>query len=99
VQFRNNGEENRRAVYDRDSRTILINLDHPQLVAARGEADTSDINFRRLSFEVAFTEYSIGFAQELAANNEYLDFDEPLYDMRLRIDGLARKAAHLFADK
>jgi hypothetical protein len=98
VQFRDNGEENRRAVYDRDSRTILINLQHPQLVAARGQADISDLNFRRLSFEVAFTEYSIGFAQELAANNEYIDFDEPLFDMRLRIDNLARKAAHLFAD-
>ena len=84
---------------ERESRTIYINLDHPQLQAAGGGRATPihDGNFRRLSFEVAFTEYAIGFAQENAAAGYYLDFQDPLIDMRERIDSLSRRAAHLFA--
>ena len=96
VQFRENGPENRRAFYNKETRTILVNLDHPQIVAARGSADVTDTNFRRISFEVAFTEYAIGVAQESALGNYYTDFDQPLFDIRDRIDTLARKAAHFF---
>lgn len=99
VDFRNNGEENSRAFYERESRTIYINLDHPQLVAARGDAEVDDPNFRRLSYEVAFTEYAIGFAQEHATNSYYKDFDEPLFDVRDRIDSVSRKAAHIFRNE
>ena len=88
-----------RASYERESRTIYTNLNHPQLQAARNglPIPTDDGNFRRLSFEVAFTEYAIGFAQENAAAGYYLDFQDPLIDMRERIDSLSRRAAHLFA--
>jgi hypothetical protein len=54
VQFRNSGIEANRAFYVRESRTIFVNLDHPQLAAARSNAEETDSNFRRLSFEVAF---------------------------------------------
>lgn len=100
VRYRSNGVDAPRASYERNSRTIYINLDHPQLqAAARGGRSTpiDDGNFRRLSFEVAFTEYAIGFAQENAAAGYYLDFQDPLIDMRERIDSLSRRAAHLFA--
>jgi hypothetical protein len=96
VQFRENGSEAPRAFYERETRTIFINLDHPQVVAAKGEADVEEPNFKRLSYEIAFTEYAIGFAQENANNNYYSDFYEPLFDMRDRIDSLARKAAGIF---
>ncbi|HEV2100972.1 MAG TPA: hypothetical protein VGR45_18850, partial [Stellaceae bacterium] len=99
VQYRSNGVDAARASYERESRTIYINLDHPQLQAAGGGRPTpvDDGNFRRLSFEVAFTEYAIGFAQEHAAAGYYLDFQDPLIDMRERIDSLSRRAAYLFA--
>ncbi len=96
VQFRENGSESPRAFYERETRTIFINLDHPQVVAAKGEADVDEPNFKKLSYEIAFTEYAIGFAQENAGNNYYTDFYEPLFDMRERIDSLARKAAEVF---
>ena len=99
VRYRSNGVDAPRASYEREFRTIYINLDHPQLQAAHGGRPTpiDDGNFRRLSFEVAFTEYAIGFAQENATAGYYLDFQDPLIDMRERIDSLSRRAAHLFA--
>ena len=45
--------------YEKDDRTIFINLDHPQLVAAIGLGDSDDPVFRRLAYEVAFSEYAI----------------------------------------
>ncbi len=96
VQYRNSGYDTPRAFYERDSKTIYINLDHPQILAARGEREIEDPNFRRLSFEVAFTEYAVGFAQEMATAGWYHDFFEPLQDMRDRIDSVSRKAAEMF---
>jgi hypothetical protein len=98
VKYRNNGEENPRAQYETESRTIYINLDHPQLLAARGVGEVDQPNFRRMSLEVAFTEYAIGFAQENVRGGFYQDLFEPLTDMRDRIDSIARRASYLFRD-
>lgn len=98
VQYRRNGPPEPRAFYAQDSRTIFINLDHPQLEAAVEESGTDDPTFRRLSYEIAFTEYAIGFAQENAAAGWYMagDHTSALTDMRERIDSVARRAADLF---
>lgn len=96
VQYRENGPEAPRAFYESETRTIYINLDHPQVVAAKANGDTEDPTFKRLSYEIAFTEYAIGFAQEYADNKYYSDFDEPLFDIRDRIDKLARRASDVF---
>ena len=66
VKFEGMGHESPRAQYVRDQRTIFINLDHPQLVAARGLASIEESAFRRLSYEVAFSEYAIALASELS---------------------------------
>jgi hypothetical protein len=97
VKFEHMGEEENRAKYDRTSRTIYINIDHPQLIAARGNGEIEDPNFRRLSFEVAFTEYAIGLETENVAENWYIDFGEPLTAMRSTIDRVSRAAAALFS--
>jgi hypothetical protein len=96
VRYRENGMEAPRAFYEAETRTIYINLDHPQVLAAKADGDTEDPTFRRLSYEIAFTEYAIGFAQEYADNKYYSDFDEPLFDIRDRIDKLARRASDVF---
>lgn len=96
VRYRENGPEAPRAFYESENRTIYINLDHPQVVAAKADGDTEEPTFKRLSFEIAFTEYAIGFAQEYADNKYYSDFDEPLFDIRDRIDKLARRASDAF---
>lgn len=96
VQYRENGSESPRAFYERDSRIIYVNLDHPQVVAAKGEAEIDEPTFKRLSYEIAFTEYAIGLAQEYADNYQFSDFDEPLFEIRDRIDRLARRASVIF---
>lgn len=97
VKFDGMGYESPRAQYVRDQRTIFINLDHPQLVAARGLGSTEEAVFRRLSYEVAFSEYAIALASELAARDEYLDPSDPIVDIRDTLNRLARKGASLYA--
>lgn len=96
VQFRENGAESTRAFYEKETRIIYLNLDHPQLVAAKGDGETDEPTFMRLSYEIAFTEYAIGLAKDYADNQYYSDFDEPLFDIRDRIDRLARRASEVF---
>ena len=65
VEFKAMGLEADRAMYREDERKIYINLDHPQLVSAKGSSSTEDPTFRRLAYEVAFTEYAIAISYEL----------------------------------
>jgi hypothetical protein len=92
------GEDSHRAHYARDERVIYVNLDHPQFVAARQAIETvEDVVFRRLAYEVAFAEYAVALASELAARDEYLDPSDPIVDIRDTLNRLARKAARLYA--
>lgn len=97
VRFANMGEDEFRAKYQSDERTIYVNLDHPQFVAARVTASLEDPLFRRLSYEVAFAEYAIALSTELAARDEYLDPSDPIVDIRETLNRVARKGAALYA--
>jgi hypothetical protein len=97
VEFRHLGSDEFRAHYHREQRTIYINLDHPQLSAARALPETEDPAFRRLAYEVAFSEYSIALAYELAARDEYADVTDPIVDIRETLNRVARKAAGLYS--
>lgn len=97
VQFENMGVESDRAKYQSENRTISINLDHPQLSAAQGLGTTEDPSFRRLAYEVAFSEYSIALAFEMAHRGEFIDPDDPIIEIRDAVNRLARKAADLYA--
>jgi anti-sigma regulatory factor (Ser/Thr protein kinase) len=97
VDFREMGVEAARAKYERNERTIYINLDHPQIAAARSTGSIDDPTFRRLSYEVAFSEYAIAFASERAGCNFYIDVTEPIYDIRDTLNRLSRSAAGLYS--
>lgn len=98
VKFDHMGEDSHRAHYARDERAIYVNLDHPQFVAARETIETvEDVVFRRLAYEVAFAEYAVALASELASRDEYLDPSDPIVDIRDTLNRLARKAARLYA--
>lgn len=97
VQFRDMGETSHRAEYRSDERTIYINLEHPQVAAARGLGPVEDPIFRRLAYEVAFSEYAIALAQELARRDEYRDPTDPIFDIRETLNRVARKGANLYA--
>ena len=97
VKFADMGPDEFRAKYQRDERTIYINLDHPQFVAARALGSLEEPTFRRLSYEVAFAEYAIALSTELAARDEYLDPSDPIVDIRETLNRVARKGAALYA--
>jgi Histidine kinase-, DNA gyrase B-, and HSP90-like ATPase len=97
VEFQQMGADERRATYSPDERTIYINLEHPQLVAARGIAGIEEATFRRLAYEVAFTEYAIALSSELAQRGEYLDPSDPIYEIRETVNRLARRGASLYS--
>ena len=97
MRFREIGDAEARAKYERDERTIYINLDHPQIRRAMKDQGTETPEFRRLSYEVAFTEYAIALAREMILAGEYYELDEPVYDIRLTIDRVTRAAAHLYS--
>jgi len=97
VQFKPMGKDENRALYVRDERAIYINIDHPQLVLARGEDSIENPIFLRLAYEVSFSEYAIALAHELNENQEYLDTSDPIIAIRETINRIARKAAYLYS--
>lgn len=97
VDFAPMGSEENRANYSREERTIYINIDHPQLVAAKGNGTIEEPTFKKLAYEVAFTEYSIALAAELNSNGDYIDTTEPILGIRETINRVARKAAHFYS--
>ena len=97
VKFEPMGAEAHRAVYRRGERTIYINLDHPQLLAARGIGGTEDPAFRRLSYEVAFSEYAIALASERAVADHYLEPGDAIYEIRDTLNRVACKGASLYS--
>jgi len=99
VEFKPMGTDEGRALYVSDERTIYINLDHPQLVAAKGINTIEAPIFQRLSYEIAFSEYAIALAHELNQNNEFIDTSDPIVSIRETINRIARKAADLYSIK
>jgi hypothetical protein len=97
IEFDNQGEGSTRAIYQAEKRTIYINLDHPQISTARHGRSAEDPTFRRLAYEVAFSEYSVALASELDNRGEYVDPSDPIVDIRQTIDRVARQAAGLYA--
>jgi hypothetical protein len=97
VKFQSIGADSHRARYVREERTIYVNLDHPQIANAKSIGGIEDIAFRRLSYEVAFSEYAIALSSELAANDIYLDVNDPIYDIRETLNRISRSAAGLYS--
>lgn len=97
VDFLKMGVESSRATYKRDERTIYVNLDHPQIAAALALGGVEEIAFRRLSYEVAFSEYAIALASELAGEDYYRDPTDPIVDIRETLNRVSKAAAGLYA--
>lgn len=97
VIFKPMGIDEKRARYVRDERAIYINLDHPQLVAAQGSDSIEASFFKKLTYEVAFTEYAIVLASELNSNGEYTDTSDAIVDIRETVNRIARNAAQIYS--
>ncbi len=97
VEFANNGNEAARAKYVAEERAIYINLDHPQVAAAKGVGGMDDPAFRRLAYEVAFAEYAIALASEMDSRGEFIEPSDAIFGIRETINRVARLGAALYA--
>jgi len=93
VDFRHLGAEDNRATYDRDIRTILINLDFPQIAEELAKDGIESAPFHRLANEVAITEYAIAVSSELVTSSIYTDASDYIFEIRKTINRLSRKLA------
>jgi hypothetical protein len=98
VDYRNLGTEADRSKYDPVSLSILINLDHPVVNAALGGSGVEDPTFRRLSYEIAFSEYAIAFGYEKAKVDPDMPPEDVLYEVRSTLNRISAKAAALYGD-
>jgi histidine kinase/DNA gyrase B/HSP90-like ATPase len=97
VSFDKLGEHEKRAKYDKETRTIFVNLEHPRIAVevkhARSHSPVDDPTFLRMAYEVAFTEYAIVLSQELSNVDYYYDPQDALVDVRQTLDDLSRAFA------
>jgi hypothetical protein len=97
VEFEKIGPNEKRAKYDRDNRTIYINLEHPRIAVEIANSKTrspvDDPNFLRMAYEIAFTEYAIALAQELSNAQFFFDPQDALVEVRQTLDDLSKAFA------
>ena len=75
---------------------IIINLDHPVVKAALGDGDVDNPIFRRLSYEIAFSTYSIGLGYIMIEQDPDMPADDLLFEVRSTLNRVARSAAVLY---
>jgi hypothetical protein len=96
VEYRNLGKAEERSVYDPTVLTILINLDHPLVAAALGDGNVEDKTFRRLSYEIAFSEYAMGLGYEVSQQDPNIPADDLLYEVRSTLNRISTAAVALY---
>jgi Histidine kinase-, DNA gyrase B-, and HSP90-like ATPase len=96
VEYKNLGKDGERSVYDPTTLTILINLDHPLVAAALGEGSVEDTTFRRLSYEIAFSEYAMGLGYEVSQQDPNMAPDDLLYEVRSTLNRISTAAVALY---
>jgi hypothetical protein len=96
VEYKHLGKAEGRSLYDPPTLTILINLDHPLVSAALGEGKVEDTTFRRLSYEIAFSEYSMGLGYEISQQDPNIPADDLLYEVRSTLNRISTAAVSLY---
>jgi hypothetical protein len=96
VVYRPLGKNGERSLYDSPTLTILINLDDPLVSAALGDGNVEDTTFRRLSYEIAFSEYAMGLGYEISQQDPNIPADDLLYEVRSTLNRISKAAVALY---
>lgn len=96
VDYQNLGEAEYRSRYDSATLTILINLDHSVVAAALADGKIEDPTFRRLSYEIAFSEYAMALGYEMLKQDPNMSGDDLLYEVRATLNRVAASATALY---
>lgn len=99
LEYRNETLERNRSRYERNTRTIIINLDHPQIAGAyiASGKNTESRQFREISYEVAAVEYAqaIPFEKIEQLGDQY-QASEALFDVGDTINRLTRRLTDVY---
>ena len=96
VDFEPLGPDADRSLYDGTSLRIIINLDHPVVKAAHAIAGSEDPAFRRLAYEIAFSEYAMALGYEMLGQDPEQPGDDLLYEVRSTLNRVSASAAALY---
>jgi hypothetical protein len=100
IEYRYESAENKRSRYDRDTRTIVINLEHPQTAGALRASgqNTESRQFREISYEIAAVEYAVAIPYEkIAQEGDHYQATDALYDVLDTINRVTRRFAEILA--
>ena len=102
IDFDNLGNDDYRARYEDDTRTITVNLDHPFLKKIEKMAgDRSSSKYMRPAWEAALFEYAAAITTQKGSSNMLDDsLTDGVIEMQERVDTLLRKmtALNIFND-
>ncbi len=92
IEFEHFTAEQNRSRYDGNTKTIFINLDHPQIANAfeTGGNTTSSRQFREICYEVAAVEYAIALPYEKLEKDQLYHAEDALFDVRDTIDRVTK---------
>jgi hypothetical protein len=96
VEYRNLGASEDRSRYEPATLSILINLDHAVVKAALADGKVEDPTFRRLSYEIAFSEYAMALGYEAVTEAPNIPADDVLYIVRSSLHRIVAAAAALY---
>ncbi len=96
VEYRHLGESAERSKTESGTLTIVINRDHKVVATALRTSGEEDPKFRRLSYEIAFSEYAISLGYELVKQDPGMPPDDVLYEVKASLNRVSSSAAHLY---
>lgn len=90
------GADEDRSFWEKDTRKITINLDHPVVKAAKSLPD-DEATYRRLIWEIAFTTYAVALADLQFERDPALDSGDATYAIREALRRVWSNAGALYA--
>lgn len=93
IEYHNASAESKRSSYEAETKTIFINLDHPQIASAfeAGGKRVESQQFREVSYEVAAVEYALALPYERYERGELQDASDALFEIRETIDRITKR--------
>ena len=93
IEFERVTADQNRSRYAGDTKTIFINLDHPQIASAleTGGNSTDSREFREVCYEVAAVEYAIALPYEKLEKDELYPAEDALFDVKETIDRVTKR--------
>ena len=100
IDYAHETESAARSRYDPNSKTIWINLDHPQIASAlkAGGGKVESRQFREMCYEVAAVEYALAIPYERIERDEILAPEDALYDVRDTVNRVTRRFFEILQD-